>query len=207
MLGQTSPEKYIKHTLREKMASVRVVCDANFKKSEDVDKSVKKVLKMFSKHFVEKMTPLNEDSDMECVYVYDDLTPEQVRILKKLLNQNKTLLNFKKVMVSNPNEKKKRAQSTKKAWDSDSDNGSVSSKSSASSQSSKNSSNSVSSAASSASSPSTTVSATPSSPESSSSRRSSKSSKRSSKRAKRCTLKYSQIAQRLRDLADEIDNS
>ena len=181
------------------MASVRVVCDANFKKSEDVDKSVKKVLKMFSKHFVEKMAPLNEDSDMECVYVYDDLTPEQVRILKKLLNQNKTLLNFKEVIVSNT---KKKALETQNPADSDSDHGSVSSKSSSSSQSSKSSYLTASSLAKSASSSS-------SAHESSSS---TMSSKRSSKRVKRCkrktkdASKYSQIAQKLRELADEIDN-
>lgn len=39
------------------MSCVRVVCDSNFRKTEDVDKSVAKVLKMFSDHFVEKMAP------------------------------------------------------------------------------------------------------------------------------------------------------
>lgn len=78
------------------------MCDSNFRKTEDVDKSVEKVLKMFSEHFVKKMAPLNEESDMECVYVYDNLTPEKVRLLKRLLNHNKTLLNFKEILISKP---------------------------------------------------------------------------------------------------------
>lgn len=84
------------------MTRVRIVCDSNFKKTEDVDRSIAKVLKMFSEHFVKKMAPLNEESDMECVYVYDDLTSEQVRLLKRLLNHNKTLLNFKEMIISKP---------------------------------------------------------------------------------------------------------
>lgn len=84
------------------MTRVRIICDSNFKKTEDVEKSVEKVLKMFSEHFVKKMAPLNEESDMECVYIYDGLTPEQVRLLKRLLNHNKTLLNFKEIIISKP---------------------------------------------------------------------------------------------------------
>ena len=84
------------------MTRVRIVCDSNFKKTEDVDQSIAKVLKMFSEHFVKKMAPLNEESDMECVYVYDDLTSEQVRLLKRLLNHNKSLLNFKEMIISKP---------------------------------------------------------------------------------------------------------
>lgn len=84
------------------MTRVRIVCDSNFKKTEDVDRSIAKVLKMFSEHFVKKMAPLNEESDMECVYVYDDLTSEQVRLLKRLLNHNKSLLNFKEMIISKP---------------------------------------------------------------------------------------------------------
>ena len=84
------------------MTRVRIVCDSNFRKTEDVDESVAKVLKMFSQHFVKKMAPLNEESDMECVYIYDNLTPEKVRLLKRLLNHNKTLLNFKEIILSKP---------------------------------------------------------------------------------------------------------
>lgn len=84
------------------MTRVRIVCDSNFRKTEDVDESVAKVLKMFSQYFVKKMAPLNEESDMECVYIYDNLTPEKVRLLKRLLNHNKTLLNFKEIIISKP---------------------------------------------------------------------------------------------------------
>lgn len=82
------------------MTGVRIVCDSNFKETKDVDKSVSKVLKMFSEHFQKKTTPLNKDSDMECVYVYNNLTPDQVRLMKKILNQNKSLINFKEIILS-----------------------------------------------------------------------------------------------------------
>lgn len=116
------------------MTCVRVVCDSNFKKTEDVDKTVLKVLKMFSEHFTKKMTPLNEDSDMECVYVYDNLTPDQVRLLKKLLNQNKTLLNFKEIVISKPGKSKSDKMSTSsgnssKSWSTKSSGSSAKSKS------------------------------------------------------------------------------
>lgn len=82
------------------MASVRVICDSNFTKTQDIDKSVSKVLKMFSKHFDKKTAPLNKNSDMECVYFYSKLTPEEIRLMKKILNNNKTLLHFKELVIS-----------------------------------------------------------------------------------------------------------
>lgn len=88
------------------MTCVKIVCDSNFKKTKDVDKTVKKVLKMFSDHFVEKMAPLSKNSDVECVYVYDNLSNHQYRLLKRLLNQNKTLLNFKEIIVVEADGKK-----------------------------------------------------------------------------------------------------
>ena len=84
------------------MASVKVICDSNFTKTEDVDKSVGKVLKMFSKHLEKKTAPLSKSSDMECVYLYTKLSPDKVRLMKKMLNSNKTLLHFKELVISKP---------------------------------------------------------------------------------------------------------
>lgn len=84
------------------MASVRVVCDSNFTKTGDVDKSVAKVLKMFSQHFVKKAAPLSKNSDMECVYFYKNLTCDNIQLMKKLLNNNKTLLHFKEIIIAEP---------------------------------------------------------------------------------------------------------
>ena len=84
------------------MSSVRVVCDSNFTKTADIDKSVGKVLKMFKSHLEKKTAPLSKSSDMECVYLYTKLTPDKVRLMKKLLNSNKTLLHFKEIIISEP---------------------------------------------------------------------------------------------------------
>lgn len=196
------------------MTCVRVVCDANFKKSDDVDKSVAKVLKMFSDHFVEKTSPLSKDSDMECVYVYDDLTPEQVRILKRLLNQNKTLLNFKEIIISKPGDKKKKKKQRKSAVDTSSDQDlesvlSQSSKDSArtalSQQSSKPSSASNSSSASLSSNSSNSSSQTTTKARV----KFKKAPKKASKKNKKSQIgesKIAEITRRLRELADELEN-
>lgn len=93
---------------------VKIVCDSNFRKTKDLDKNVKKVLKMFSDHFVKKSTPLNTDSDMECVYMYDNLSNDQLRLLKRLLGQNRTILNFKEVVEVAPSKKSAKSKKTPK---------------------------------------------------------------------------------------------
>ena len=84
------------------MASVKVICDSNFTKTEDIDKSIGKVLKMFSKHLQKTTAPLSKSSDMECVYLYTKLSPDKVRLMKKMLKSNKTLLHFKEIVISDP---------------------------------------------------------------------------------------------------------
>lgn len=201
------------------MTCVRVVCDANFKKSDDVDKSVAKVLKMFSDHFVEKTSPLSKDSDMECVYVYDDLTPEQVRILKRLLNQNKTLLNFKEIIISKPGDKKKKKKQRKSAAETSSvDTSSDQDLESVLSQSSKDSARTaLSQQSSKPSSASNSSSASLSSNSSNSSSQTTKKArvkfkkapKKASKKNKKSQIgesKIAEITRRLRELADELEN-
>ena len=102
------------------MASVRVICDSNFTKTEDVDKSVGKVLKMFSKHLEKKTAPLSKSSDMECVYLYTKLSPDKVRLMKKMLNSNKTLLHFKELVISEPGKSKSMKSMKSRKSDSDS---------------------------------------------------------------------------------------
>ena len=77
------------------MVNVKVVCSSNFRKPEEVDRNVHKVLKMFKKYFKSRNCPINKDSDMDCEYFYQGLSNDEVRMMKKLLNSNKSFLQFK----------------------------------------------------------------------------------------------------------------
>ena len=183
------------------MTRVRIVCDSNFKKTEDVDRSIAKVLKMFSEHFVKKMAPLNEESDMECVYVYDDLTPEQVRLLKRLLNHNKTLLNFKEMIISKPggSNSSSRSQSPARIESSIGSQSPARSESSLGSQSPARSTSSIGSQS--------EISARSESPAPSeiSARSQSPTRTRGSFRGMKEPSRYLKVAEKLRELADEVE--
>ena len=79
------------------MFSAKVICDGNFTKSSQIDKSVENVLKMFKKHFSKKSKPLNDDSDIELVYEYKNLTCDELRILKRLVKSNRSIIHFKRI--------------------------------------------------------------------------------------------------------------
>lgn len=114
---------YIYVNILSDTMNVKVVCSSNFKKPEDVDKVVHKVLKMFKKYFVKRECPINKDSDMDCVYLYNGLSNEQLRMLKNLLKSNKSVLQFKKIVIDDKS-------STKTSPDSDSNSSSSSDSSS-----------------------------------------------------------------------------
>ena len=74
-------------------------CNCNFKKQCDIDEAVFKIFKMFSEHLVKNSSPINKDSDIECVYRYDKLTEDHVRMFKKLADSNKASIYLKEVIV------------------------------------------------------------------------------------------------------------
>jgi len=200
------------------MASVKVICDSNFTKTEDIDKSIGKVLKMFSKHLEKTTAPLSKSSDMECVYLYTKLTPDKVRLMKKMLKSNKTLLHFKKIVVSDDGNESSSSECSIKSISC-----SVKSACSNSSSSSKSSLNSNSSSDS--ESPLSKTCSKPFSKKKNSKKATSK--KRAFKSDSddsgsdesrsegsvsefgsetECNKRYREISQQLRDLADEIEN-
>lgn len=79
------------------MSSIRVICDANFTKASVIDKSVEKLLKMFKKRFDSKSRPLDDDSNVSCIYRYGNLSHDEVRIMKKLLNSKGDLIHLKRI--------------------------------------------------------------------------------------------------------------
>ncbi len=79
--------------------TARVVCNCNFKKPCDIDQIVFKVFKMFAPHLEKSSSPISEDSEIECVYQYKNLTPDHLRMLKKLADNNKTSIYLKEVVV------------------------------------------------------------------------------------------------------------
>lgn len=82
------------------MYSVKLICDGNFTKASVVDKSIENVLKMFKKHFSRKSKPLSDDSDVEFHYEYQNLSHDELRILKKLVNSNRSVIHFKGIETS-----------------------------------------------------------------------------------------------------------
>jgi len=82
--------------------SVKLVCNCNFNTSEEkVDKMVFKIFKMFHDKLTSNSSPIDKDtSDITCVYVYDKLTTENVRIFKKLAESNKTSIYLNEIIVT-----------------------------------------------------------------------------------------------------------
>lgn len=81
------------------MTTVQLTCHCNFKKVEDVNNTVEKVFKMFSSHLVKSDSPINTDSDIECIYLYKNLSIDNLRVFKKLASNNKSLINLKNISI------------------------------------------------------------------------------------------------------------
>jgi len=88
--------------------SVKLICNCNFKKQSDIDETVFKIFKMFSSHLVKNSSPINKDSDIECVYRYDKLTVDHLRMFKKLADSNKSAIYLKEVVVDEGKGKKRK---------------------------------------------------------------------------------------------------
>ena len=67
------------------MYTVNVTCDVNFTKEGDLDKAVRKVLKMFKQRFDCKGTHLDDESNSKRVYTYRRVSRDELRLLKKVL--------------------------------------------------------------------------------------------------------------------------
>ena len=81
------------------MSTIILTLNSNFTDPSDLDKKVKNVFKMFKKHLKNTSSPINKESDMESLYEYNNLTPDNVRIFKKLAESNKSLLSLKDIKV------------------------------------------------------------------------------------------------------------
>lgn len=95
---------------------IKLVYDGNFAKSRDIDREVGKALKMFKGHLETKSKPLGDNSDIECVYEYTNLSHNELRIMKKLLKTSGPTVRLK-TMESAPipgnHNKKKSADKNK----------------------------------------------------------------------------------------------
>ncbi len=81
------------------MSTIILTLNSNFTDPSDLDKKVKNVFKMFKSHLKNKTSPISKESDMESVYEYNNLNPDNVRIFKKLSESNKSILNLKDIKV------------------------------------------------------------------------------------------------------------
>ena len=81
------------------MSTILLTLNSNFTDPSDLDKKVKNVFKMFKKHLKNTSSPMSEESDMESLYEYNNLTPDNIRIFKKLAESNKSLLSLKDIKV------------------------------------------------------------------------------------------------------------
>jgi len=81
------------------MSTVLLTCDCNFNEPSIVDKDVQKVFKMFNDHLKKKTSPINNNSEIESVYEYNNLSQDNVRIFKKLADNNKSVIHLKKIEV------------------------------------------------------------------------------------------------------------
>ena len=88
------------------MSTVKITCNCNFKKVEDVSSNVKKVFKMFESYFVKEDSPINKDSEIECIYIYKDLSVDNLRVFKKIAESNKTMLNLSNIEIIEEDEPK-----------------------------------------------------------------------------------------------------
>lgn len=81
------------------MTTVQLTCHCNFKKVEDVNNTVEKVFKMFSSHLVKSDSPISTNSDIECIYLYKNLSIDNLRVFKKLASNNKSLISLKNISI------------------------------------------------------------------------------------------------------------
>lgn len=81
------------------MSTVKITCNCNFKKVEDVSENVKKVFKMFEEYLIHEESPINKDSEIECVYTYGNLTVDNLRVFKKIADNNKSMLNLSDITI------------------------------------------------------------------------------------------------------------
>ena len=81
------------------MSTIILTLNSNFTDPSDLDKKVKNVFKMFKKYLKNTSSPISKESDMESLYEYNNLTPDNVRIFKKLAESNKSLLSLKDIKV------------------------------------------------------------------------------------------------------------
>ena len=81
------------------MSTILLILNSNFTDPSDLDKKVKNVFKMFKNHLKNTSSPMSKESDMESVYEYNKLTPDNVRIFKKLAESNKSVLSLKDIKV------------------------------------------------------------------------------------------------------------
>ena len=81
------------------MSTILLTLNSNFTDPSDLDKKVKNVFKMFQNHLKNTASPISKESDMESIYEYNKLTPDNIRIFKKLAESNKSVLNLKELKV------------------------------------------------------------------------------------------------------------
>ena len=81
------------------MSTILLTLNSNFTDPSDLDKKVKNVFKMFKNHLKNTSSPMSKESDMESLYEYNKLTPDNVRIFKRLAESNKSVLNLKDIKV------------------------------------------------------------------------------------------------------------
>ena len=81
------------------MSTILLTLNSNFTDPSDLDKKVKNVFKMFKDHLKNTSSPMSKESDMESLYEYNNLTPDNVRIFKRLAESNKSVLSLKDIKV------------------------------------------------------------------------------------------------------------
>ena len=81
------------------MSTILLTLNSNFTDPSDLDKKVKNVFKMFKNHLKNTSSPMSKESDMESLYEYNKLTPDNVRIFKRLAESNKSVLSLKDIKV------------------------------------------------------------------------------------------------------------
>ena len=81
------------------MSTIILTLNSNFTDPSDLDKKVKNVFKMFKNHLKNTSSPMSKESDMESLYEYNKLTPDNVRIFKRLAESNKSVLSLKDIKV------------------------------------------------------------------------------------------------------------
>ncbi|AAR26834.1 FirrV-1-A10 [Feldmannia irregularis virus a] len=112
---------------------VTVTCDASKTESREIDAKVAKVLRMFHQSLDKRTRDKHRDGTR--MYRYKNLSPSQIKLMKKLLRDNKSLLHFDTMTVEN-SKSSKRSKSSGSSKSSKSSSSSSSSRSSTSSRSS-----------------------------------------------------------------------